>query len=146
MKEYYTAPKKSVAAVTYWRTISNLLSKKSKVKNTVCYHLDVLHDTFMPLNVHKIPLEVYTKKLATTASEKKTDRGQEWERLTQQHTPLKCFNFPLQTLFFMEEKERMTLLLNQAKAEHSRLAPWELCPIPDNQGEVRLSFFNKKKN
>lgn len=42
----------------------------------------------------------------------------------------------------MEEKERMTLLLYQAKAEHSWLAPRELCPIPDDQGEVRLSFFN----
>ena len=44
----------------------------------------------------------------------------------------------------MEEEERMTWLLSQAKAEHSRLAPRELCPIPDDQGEVRLSFFNKK--
>ena len=32
--------------------------------------------------------------------------------------------------FFMEEKERVALLLCQAKQEHSRLALEELCPIP----------------
>ena len=30
--------------------------------------------------------------------------------------------------FLMEEKERMTLLLCQAKGDHSRLGPQELCP------------------
>ena len=30
----------------------------------------------------------------------------------------------------MEEKERVALLLCQAKGEHSRLALQELCPLP----------------
>ena len=30
----------------------------------------------------------------------------------------------------MEEKERVVLLLCQAKGEHSRLGPQELCPAP----------------
>ena len=36
-----------------------------------------------------------------------------------------CFFF-----FFMKEKERVALLPGQAKQEHSRLAPEELCPRP----------------
>ena len=31
--------------------------------------------------------------------------------------------------FFLEEKERVALLLCQAKGEHSRLVPQDLCPL-----------------
>ena len=34
----------------------------------------------------------------------------------------------------MEKKERLTLFLCQAKGEHSRLEPQELCPLPHSWG------------
>ena len=36
----------------------------------------------------------------------------------------------------MEENERVALLLCQAKGEHGRLAPQELCPLPGGEGKV----------
>ena len=38
-----------------------------------------------------------------------------------------------------EEKERVALLLCQAKGKHSRLAPQGLCPLPGEEGEITQS-------
>ena len=60
-------PLKRIGQLFFHLLLSNLkytLNRKKQLKYTLCCHLDVLNTIFIYLNVQKISLEGYTKKLA----------------------------------------------------------------------------------